>query len=382
MAPLVKERAIRALFDTAWYLDQNPDVAQAGLDPLQHYLEQGAWELRNPNPLFDSDWYLETNPGIGELNPLVHYVASGAARDPHPLFDSRLYVETHGAPTPGMTPLEDFLAGDRQSCAGVYPSLAALNQIQQNFLGRVAVELVADRRASKVPWAVFLQCGQGSLHPRWLTDSPKPWHLIANCYDDTHIGQISADLVLSQNLGTKFAALHRILEDHPEWLGPYEYVLLLDDDILATEDAITQAFRLTQDEGLHLAQPSLDPDSASTWSVLLTRPASRWRPLSTVEIMMPLLSRDLLQMGSYLFGHSVSGWGLDFALGDLVSRHFGPGRVGVLDCVSLLHAKPIDVVQGAYYRMLHAHQISPLVEERAIRLTYGAKGPIREEVLP
>ncbi len=382
MAQFVNERGIRALFDTAWYLAQNPDVAQAGLDPLQHYLKQGAWELRNPNPLFDSDWYLETNPGVGGLNPLVHYVASGAARDPHPLFDSRLYVETLGAPTPGTTPLEDFLAGDRHPCVGAYPSLAALTQIQQNFLGRVTVELVTDRRTTAVPWAVFLQCGKGSLHPQWLTNSPKPWHLIANCYDDTYVRHISADLVLSQNQGTKFAALYRILEDHPEWLDPYEYVLLLDDDILAAEDAITQAFRLTQSERLHLAQPSLDPHSAHTWSVLLTQPGSRWRPLSTVEIMMPLLSRDILQAGGYLFGHSVSGWGLDFAFGDLVARHFGPGRVAVLDAVSFLHPKPIDVVQGAYYRMLHAHQISPLVEERAIWLKYGAKGPIRQDVLP
>lgn len=97
-----------ALFDTAWYLDQNPDIAQAGCDPLQHYLEYGAWEMRNPNPLFDSDWYLAVNPEVAQtgVNPLVHYLTIGAAenRDPHPLFDTRTYREVCGPLPAQMTP--------------------------------------------------------------------------------------------------------------------------------------------------------------------------------------------------------------------------------------------------------------------------------------
>jgi spore maturation protein CgeB/GT2 family glycosyltransferase len=74
-------------------------VAQAGQNPLEHYFSYGAAEGRDPHPLFDSDWYLKENPDVsqGGVNPLEHYCSFGAAegRDPHPLFDSELYLKEH-----------------------------------------------------------------------------------------------------------------------------------------------------------------------------------------------------------------------------------------------------------------------------------------------
>jgi hypothetical protein len=69
------------LFDKDWYLAQNPDVAKAGADPMEHYLLSGGLEGRDPSPLFDSDWYLAQNPDVGKagVNPLVHYVGWGKA---------------------------------------------------------------------------------------------------------------------------------------------------------------------------------------------------------------------------------------------------------------------------------------------------------------
>ncbi len=70
------------LFDTDWYLAQNPDVAAAGIDPLVHYLRHGAAEGRDPNPLFDTDWYLAQNPDVAAAgtNPLAHYLQSRTVR--------------------------------------------------------------------------------------------------------------------------------------------------------------------------------------------------------------------------------------------------------------------------------------------------------------
>ena len=69
------------LFDSDWYLEQNRDVAAAGLNPLVHYLRWGAAEGRDPHPLFDSDWYLDkTEMSAAGLNPLVHYLRWGPRR--------------------------------------------------------------------------------------------------------------------------------------------------------------------------------------------------------------------------------------------------------------------------------------------------------------
>lgn len=67
------------LFEEAWYLAQNPDVAQAKIDPALHYLRQGGFEARAPGPKFSSAFYLDTYPDVKEarLNPLVHYMLHG-----------------------------------------------------------------------------------------------------------------------------------------------------------------------------------------------------------------------------------------------------------------------------------------------------------------
>ena len=87
------------LFDSLWYLRQNPDVRQARVDPLAHYLQFGAAEGRAPHPLFDAAWYLRQNPDVRDagLDPLAHYMEFGAAegRDPHPLFDGAFYCESY-----------------------------------------------------------------------------------------------------------------------------------------------------------------------------------------------------------------------------------------------------------------------------------------------
>ncbi len=77
-------------FDAAFYLRENPDVAQAGLDPLEHYLRHGAQEGRPPNDLasigFDSEYYSRAYPDVDEsgLSAAGHYLVLGRAQHRHP----------------------------------------------------------------------------------------------------------------------------------------------------------------------------------------------------------------------------------------------------------------------------------------------------------
>ncbi len=70
------------LFDAEYYLATYPDVAERNIDPLVHYLEEGARAGRNPYPGFDNGFYLEQCRLRGEQpnNPLLHYIRIGAAR--------------------------------------------------------------------------------------------------------------------------------------------------------------------------------------------------------------------------------------------------------------------------------------------------------------
>lgn len=67
------------LFNSEWYLKTNPDVEKAKIDPLFHYVTNGAIEGRNPHPDFDSRFYLINYPEVklSRINPLYHYIQYG-----------------------------------------------------------------------------------------------------------------------------------------------------------------------------------------------------------------------------------------------------------------------------------------------------------------
>lgn len=69
------------LFDAAYYLEHNPDVARKGLDPLEHFCRSGWRELRNPRAGFDVWWYwsCHLDPGREIINPLLHYALIGCS---------------------------------------------------------------------------------------------------------------------------------------------------------------------------------------------------------------------------------------------------------------------------------------------------------------
>jgi len=90
--PWRAKRAIRrsGLFFPTYYCRKHPEVAVAGVDPLDHFMAHALVAGHDPNPLFDCSWYLHQNPGLLALgiNPLYHYIKAGAkaGRDPGPHF--------------------------------------------------------------------------------------------------------------------------------------------------------------------------------------------------------------------------------------------------------------------------------------------------------
>ena len=96
------------LFDAAYYLENNPDVAAHGLDPALHFAQRGWKEGRRPSPQFDPALYLEQNLDVARAgaNPLLHYAERGRAegrRGPLPGGTARSSIRTYSkawAPLP------------------------------------------------------------------------------------------------------------------------------------------------------------------------------------------------------------------------------------------------------------------------------------------
>jgi hypothetical protein len=103
-----------ALIDVSFYLQQNPDVLQAGLDPAQHFTQFGWKEGRNPDALFDVRFYLAHNADVAQagIDPLLHYASFGwkEGRDPSAVFSSTGYLAANAdVRLAGLDPLLHYL---------------------------------------------------------------------------------------------------------------------------------------------------------------------------------------------------------------------------------------------------------------------------------
>ncbi len=67
------------LFNKRWYLKKYPDVKEAGINPIKHYLRYGWEEGRDPSVKFNTKFYLDKYKDIriAGVNPLVHYIRNG-----------------------------------------------------------------------------------------------------------------------------------------------------------------------------------------------------------------------------------------------------------------------------------------------------------------
>ncbi len=73
------EVAESGLFREDWYLNHYPDAAMAGVDPVSHYLENGAALGYDPGPGFSTCGYWGRYPDVASagMNPLLHYLRHG-----------------------------------------------------------------------------------------------------------------------------------------------------------------------------------------------------------------------------------------------------------------------------------------------------------------
>jgi glycosyltransferase involved in cell wall biosynthesis len=88
------------LFSAQWYTDSNPDVAESGVNPLEHYYFNGFREGRSPSYLFDPLWYWDHQPDVKAcgMEPLEHFARHGESegRCPSAYFDVTYYRQQTG----------------------------------------------------------------------------------------------------------------------------------------------------------------------------------------------------------------------------------------------------------------------------------------------
>lgn len=101
------------LFDDAFYLELNPDVAASRHSALKHFIAYGDKEGRWPMPLFDPNYYRSrTEDETSAVNSLIHYAWIGRYRrtSPSTWFDLRHYLSLYrDVARSGIDPLLHYM---------------------------------------------------------------------------------------------------------------------------------------------------------------------------------------------------------------------------------------------------------------------------------
>jgi hypothetical protein len=251
--------------------------------------------------------------------------------------------------------------GNWTSRDGVYGSFEELEANQKTFQAGIKPDLLK-RPINTHPRQdlVWVQIGPGSEFVKWFDrHAERDWDLLANWYDFSGLDLSLGDITVAQR-GTKFTAVSALLKHHPELFEPYERILFLDDDQSFAFGDINRLFTLSRDHKLSLFQPALTERSYCVWPIIKRSSTEPVRLSNTVEIMMPGMTVSLLNTLAPLFDQTISGFGLDFAMG-AEARKLGL-QTGIIYDVRADHLSPISESAGAYYTYMRANGIHPKLE--------------------
>ncbi|MBT9583925.1 hypothetical protein IV102_11325 [bacterium] len=202
------------------------------------------------------------------------------------------------------------------------------------------------------PFLVFSSVGKQSCHPLWMQEVGNfemalvDYEPAGSCLPDPRIR-------LWQRCGTKWPNLDFVIEQWPE-ITQYEAVAVFDDDLRLSGADISRAFELFQQHQLWLGQPSLRLDSHFSWTFTLQRPYLSLRYSGFVENGLTILRGCDLHRLRRAFGLARSGYGLDWALPQLLQAP--RGKIAVLDEVACYHPPRVSSLDGRWDRQEQARQ--------------------------
>ncbi len=116
--PVLARPALSVFFDPHYYRALNPGVAEAGIDPLLHFIEEGVAEHRAPHPLLDPRFIANEDPHVlgspATVDALMEVISYDLA-NPSPYMDLAYYALALGGEPPSGGLLRHFLTSGVQA---------------------------------------------------------------------------------------------------------------------------------------------------------------------------------------------------------------------------------------------------------------------------
>ncbi len=343
---------------------------QSGTRRLLDYLEKQPLWSYPASEFLDSRWYIDKYSAhlATSENPLRHFWLKGfdAGYDPSPRFDMQFFLRAIARDRADRKEYAyEYLC---QNNHDIPLNIAELEKRQSDFYASIELQILNKTTEPKRRFLVFLQSGHDFI-PEYDFGTAI-FDTLINYYDESTRVSDEVQYVFRQK-GSKATAVRKILEVCPNVLLGYDSVLLLDDDVVISQDQIETLFTTHEDHRLDLLQASLSKSSECFFPVLRQPLAGKGlRPISAIEIMMPLVSRRALRECGWVFKEGISGWCIDTLLSAEVRRRFGD-TIALLGDVVCLHVRAVDASAGAFYKFLRQNGIEPTVEAGKIAIKFA-----------
>jgi hypothetical protein len=164
--------------------------------------------------------------------------------------------------------------------------------------------------------------------------------------------------------GGKWDGIYKFFKQFPEAAERYDYFWLPDDDISATAEDINRLLQIGARSGYHVFQPALNEHSFHSHLITLEHPSFEVRYTNFVEVMVPVISREILIRTLPLLENTRSGFGLDFVwprmVEDIVGEQFQ--GVAIIDSVTVCHTRPVG---GSLHQFMSKTNGRSALEEMA-----------------
>ncbi|MDB5777648.1 MAG: hypothetical protein JWP93_13 [Polaromonas sp.] len=186
---------------------------------------------------------------------------------------------------------------------------------------------------------VIARVGRKSLHRCWVdAGKPRDWDLYLSPFEE--IGpQEDLECQIGDVIpGPKWTGLAKLLNAWHGWRD-YDHIWLPDDDILASQDAVTTMFELGRALDFQLFAPALHETSHYAHFIAMRNPSFLARRVGFIEIMIPCFRRATLEDLLPTFSLSATGWG--FGLDAAWPKMLGYEHIGIIDEVSVVHTRPV-----------------------------------------
>lgn len=217
---------------------------------------------------------------------------------------------------------------------------------------------------------VMARVADKSLHKEWLKpEEDRYFDLYLEYYGDGSNDYRDDCDFYSEAKDTKWPRLHEVFKEYKDEILKYDAVWIPDDDISTNCSTIKTLFETFMEYKLLLAQPALTKDSYYSHKITLRRSKYFLRYTQFVEVMVPIFSREGLEMCWESFGKSRSGWGLDSIWPKLLGHP--EKKLAIIDQYPVKHTRKVG--KGSLYKDIGCspyEELDRICEEYGVELQF------------